>query len=147
MYGADGSRHRTVVMGVTLRDVEIDELLEQTNRSMIAFDLVLGSAAVLAPGPTLRVLGHAPPSEDAKHLFRRCGPIWLTFAAAHAVAHRRGEPRDWWALGWLRATEIATDLLWSRSPAFTRPGARAGLALAGAANVAMALGFATLGRR
>ncbi len=34
------------------------------------------------------MLGHDEPSPDAAHLFRRCGPIWLTFAAAHAMAAR-----------------------------------------------------------
>ena len=114
---------------------------------MALFDLALGSAALLAPGATLRVLGHDPPSDDAEHLFRRCGPVWLTFAAAHLVAERRGRPEDWWALAWLRGTEMATDVLWSRSAAFSRPGARAGLWGAGAANVAMALGFGWLSRR
>jgi hypothetical protein len=114
---------------------------------MALFDLALGSAALLAPGPTLRVLGHDAPSADAEHLFRRCGPVWLTFAAAHLVAERRDRPEDWWALAWLRGTEMATDVLWSRSPAFSRPGARAGLWAAGAANVAMALGFGWLARR
>jgi hypothetical protein len=66
---------------------------------------------------------------------------------AHAVAAVRGEPRDWWALSWLRATEIATDALWSRSPAISRHGARVGLWLAGAGNLAMALGFGRLSRR
>jgi hypothetical protein len=47
----------------------------------------------------------------------------------------------------MMATEVATDILWSRSPAFTRPGARAGLWLAGAGNLAMALGFGWLARR
>jgi hypothetical protein len=84
---------------------------------MIAFDLALGTGALLAPDATLRALGHAPPSEDARHLFRRCGPIWLTFAAAHAVAAIRDRPEDWHALAWLRGTEIATDIVWSRSPA------------------------------
>jgi hypothetical protein len=93
------------------------------------------------------LLGHSAPSDDARELFRRCGPIWLTFAAAHAVAAVRGEPRDWWALAWLRGTEIATDVVWSRSPAFRRAGARAGLLAAGAGNLAMALGFARLARR
>jgi hypothetical protein len=124
----------------------VDRQLEQLNRNMIVFDLVLGSSALLAPGPTLRVLGHDPPSEDAEHLFRRCGPIWLTYAAAHLIARRRGAPRDWWALAWLRGTEIATDLVWARSEAFSRPGARAGMWLAGAANLAMAVGFARLAR-
>jgi len=126
--------------------MELEGLLRRTNRNMIAFDLALGSGALLAPATTLRVLGHEEPTEDAEHLFRRCGPIWLTFAAAHAVAERRDRPDDWWALAWLRGTELATDIVWSRSPAFSRPGARAGLWLAGAANLAMALGFGRLAR-
>ena len=124
-----------------------ERALRLTNRNMIAFDLVLGSAAILAPGATLAVLGHDEPSPDAEHLFRRCGPIWLTFATAHAVAYHRGDPQDWWALAWLRGTEIATDALWSRSPAFSRPGARAGMRLAGAANLAMTIGFGWLAQR
>ena len=72
---------------------------------------------------------------------------WLTFAAAHLLAARRGESRDWWALAWLRGTEIATDAVLARSPAISRPAARAGLVLAGVANLAMALGFARLARR
>ena len=113
---------------------------------MIAFDLVLGSGALLAPSQTLRVLGHDEPSDDARELFRRCGPIWLTFAAAHLVAYRRNRAKDWWALSWLRGTELATDILWSRSPAFSRPGARAGMWFAGLSNAAMAIGFAYLSR-
>jgi hypothetical protein len=122
------------------------QALRLTNRNMIAFDLVLGSAAIAAPAATLKVLGHDQPSPDATHLFRRCGPIWLTFAAAHAVAARRGSSADWQSLAWLRGTEIATDALWSRSPAISRPGARLGLQLAGVANVAMAVGFAWMAR-
>ncbi len=129
------------------RRVSTEELLRLTNRNMAGFDLLLGSATLLAPDATLRVLGHDEPSPDARELFRRCGPIWLTFAAAHLVAARRDRPEDWWALAWLRGTELATDIVWSRSPAFSRPGARAGLWLAGAANAAMALGFGTLARR
>src|SRR3954468_24296457 len=125
----------------------LEQLLRLTNRNMIAFDLVLGSGAILAPDATLKVLGHRAPSSDAREIFRKNGPVWLTFAAAHAVAAARDEPRDWWALAWLRGIEIATDVIWSRSPAFTRPGARAGLWFAGAANVAMALGFGALARR
>jgi hypothetical protein len=124
----------------------LEEYLELQNRSMIAFDLALGSGALLAPRRTLAVLGHEEPSSDAERLFRRLGPVWLTFAAAHLVAAKRGEPRDWWALAWLRGTEIATDVLWSASPAFTRPGARAGLWFAGASNLAMALGYGRLAR-
>ena len=125
----------------------LEEALLLTNRNMIAFDLVLGTGAVLAPEATLKVLGHDEPSPDAVHLFRRCAPIWLTFAAAHAIAAQRGEQRDWWALAWLRGTEIATDALWAQSPAISRPGAKLGLRLAGAANVAMAAGFAWLSKR
>jgi hypothetical protein len=124
----------------------LDEALRSMNTTMVGFDLLLGTAALLAPDRTLGVLGHERPSEDARHLFRRCGPIWLTFAAAHAVAARRGEPRDWWALAWLRATEIATDAVWTASPAITRPGAKASLRLAGVYNLAAALGFARLSR-
>jgi hypothetical protein len=122
------------------------DLLRLTNRNMIAFDLVLGTGTLLAPAATLRVLGHDAPSEDAKHLFRRCAPIWLTFAAAHAVAAVRDRPEDWWALAWLRGTEIATDAIWSESPAVSRPGAKLALRAAGAFNLAVALGFAGLAR-
>jgi hypothetical protein len=127
---------------------ELEQVLKAQNAFMVAFDLALGTGALLAPDRTLHVLfGHDAPSDDARELFRRCAPIWLTFAAAHTVAAVRGEPRDWWALAWLRGTEIATDAIWSRSPAIKRPGARAGLWYAGAANLAMALGFAKLAAR
>ena len=122
----------------------LEDWLELQNRSMIAFDLALGSGALLAPRRTLAALGHEEPSFDAERLFQRLGPVWLTFAAAHLLAARRGEPRDWWALAWLRGTEIATDIVWSRSSGFARPGAREGLWAAGAANLAMALGFGYL---
>lgn len=125
----------------------LEQALRLTNRSMIAFDLLLGSAAVAAPAATLKVLGHDEPSPDATHLFRRCGPIWLTFAAAHAVAEHRGSSADWQSIAWLRATEIATDALWAASPALNRPGAKLGLRLAGAGNLAMAAGFAWMSRR
>jgi hypothetical protein len=125
----------------------LEQALRLTNRNMIAFDLALGGGALLAPAATLKVLGHDEPSPDAEHLFRRAAPIWLTFAAAHIVAERRGEPRDWWALAWLRGTEIATDAIWARSPAVNRPGAKLGLRFAGVANVAMAAGFAWMSRR
>ena len=123
---------------------DLEQRLRDLNRGMIGFDLVLGSGALLAPDATLAVLGHRRPSDDARELFRRNGPVWLTFAAAHAMAARRGEKRDWWALAWLRGTEIATDALWSRSKAFNRPGARAALWYAGLANTAMALGYGRL---
>ncbi|NLT06832.1 MAG: hypothetical protein GXY03_11065 [Solirubrobacterales bacterium] len=123
------------------------ELVELQNRGMVAFDLALGAGAILAPDATLRALGHAEPSDDARELFRRCGPIWLTFAAAHAVADRRGRSEDWWALAWLRGTELFTDALWSRSAAFGTPRARATMVAAGAANLAMAAAFAWRARR
>jgi hypothetical protein len=129
------------------RAMPLDQELRRLNRNMIVFDLALGSGALFAPSQTLRVLGHDEPSDDARELFRRCGPIWLTFAAAHLVAYRRDRAKDWWALSWLRGTELATDVLWSRSPAFSRPGARAGLWFAGLGNLAMTVGFAYLARR
>jgi hypothetical protein len=124
-----------------------EQALRLTNRNLIAFDLALGTAALLAPAQTLRVLGHDEPSEDARHLFQRCAPIWLTFAAAHTVAHRRGFEQDWWAVAWLRGTEIATDALWAESAAVSRPGAKLGLRLAGLFNLVVALGFGWLSRR
>ncbi len=127
--------------------MDVETLFRRINQGMVAFDLALGSATLLAPAATLKVLGHESPSDDALHLFRRCGPIWLTFAAAHALAAIRDRPEDWWALAWLRGTEIATDAVWSRSAAVSRPGAKAGLRLAGAANLAMALGFGARARR
>jgi hypothetical protein len=126
--------------------MDLAEYLRNQNRFMAGFDLALGTGALVAPDATLKVLGHDEPSDDARELFRRCGPIWLTFAAAHALAAARGEPRDWWALAWLRGTEIATDALWSRSPGFRKPLNRAALWGAGVSNLAMALGFAWLSR-
>ena len=125
----------------------LERWLRAHNRFMAAFDLVLGGGAVAAPAATLRALGHDPPSPDMEAMVRRQGPIWLTFAAAHLVAAVRDEPRDWWALAWLRGTEIATDALWARSPAFNRPGARAGMRFASASNLVMTIGFAALARR
>jgi hypothetical protein len=124
-----------------------DDVIRLANRGMVAFDLVLGAATIAAPDATLRVLGHERPSDDARELFRRCGPIWLTFAAAHLVADRRDRPEDWWALAWLRATEWFTDALWASSPAVSRPGAKAALRTAGLANLAMSAAFAALARR
>lgn len=125
---------------------DVDRALRELNRGMIAFDLALGTGALLAPDATLKLIGHEPPSDDARELFRRCAPIWLTYAAAHTMAAARGDRRDWWALAWLRGTEIATDVIWARSPGFTRPGARLGLLGAGVFNLAVAVGFGRLGR-
>jgi hypothetical protein len=129
------------------RPMGLERELRRVNRNMIVFDLALGAGALLAPTQTLRVLGHDEPSPDARELFRRNGPVWLTFAAAHLVAYRRNRAQDWHALSWLRGTEIATDIVWSRSPAISRPGARAGLWLAGLSNLAMTVGFHHLARR
>ena len=125
----------------------LERLLRMHNRTMIGFDLALGSGALFKPRETLQVLGHEKPGPETEELFRRLGPVWLTFAAAHAAAALRDEPRDWWALAWLRGPEIATDALWARSPGFSRPGARAALWFAGASNLAMALGFGYLASR
>ena len=126
----------------------LSSALERLNAGMIVFDLGLGALAIAAPRTGLRMLGHRRPADDAAWLFRRCGPIWLTFAAAHLAAARRGEPRDWWALAWLRGTELATDALWAQSPAFRADlRARRALRLAGVANTAMALAFGLRGAR
>ena len=122
------------------------DAVDLQNRFMIVFDLVLGTGTLLAPDATLRVLGHDRPSEETRALFRRCGPIWLTFAVAHVLAETRGRRKDWWALAWLRGTELATDAVWASSPAFRRPGARAAMVSAGVANLAMALAFGARGR-
>ena len=127
--------------------MDLEQTLRLTNRNLAVFDLALGTGALLAPDLTLRALGHDRPSADAEKLFQRCGPIWLTFAAAHLVAAVRDEPEDWWALAWLRGTEVFTDALWSASPALSRPGAKAGLRLAGAFNLGLAAGCAALARR
>ena len=125
----------------------LEQALRLTNRNMIAFDLLLGSAAIAAPAATLRVLGHDEPSPDAKHLFRRCGPIWLTFAAAHAVADRRGAPatgRRWPGCAAPRSPPTRSG------PAHRRSAGRAqswACGWPGVANVAMAAGFAWMSRR
>jgi hypothetical protein len=121
--------------------------LRTLNAGMVAFDLALGSVAIANPRLGLRLLGHRRPSKDAAWLFRRCGPIWLTFAAGHAVAALRDEPRDWWALAWLRGTEIATDALWAEGPGFADERARTMMRLAGVANLGMAVGFGALAKR
>lgn len=124
-----------------------DEYVKANNAFMVAFDVALGAGAIAAPDRTLGLLGHERPSEDARWLFRRCGPIWLTFAAAHAVAAVRGEPRDWWALAWLRATEIGTDAVWASSPAIPSKVSKALLYGAGLSNLAFTLSFAARSRK
>ena len=128
--------------------MDADDAIRHWNRGMIAFDVALGTGALIAPRQTLWILGHERASPDAEALFRRSGPVWLTFAAAHAVADRRGRRRDWWALAWLRGTEIATDAVWAAtSPGFSRPGARVAMVMAGVANTAMAAGFGRLAQK
>jgi hypothetical protein len=125
----------------------LERALRRNNRFMVAFDIVLGGGALASPAGTLKVLGHDPPSPELEAMVRRQSVVWLTYAAAHLLAAIRDEPRDWYALAWLRGTEIATDALWARSPGFARPGARTALRLAGASNLAMAIGFGALARR
>jgi hypothetical protein len=48
--------------------VDLDAATRHLNRGMIAFDLALGTGALLAPDTTLRMFGHAPPSPDARPL-------------------------------------------------------------------------------
>ena len=127
--------------------MKLTRVIEMQNGAMAAVDLALGTGALVAPARMLRLMGHVDPSEDALWLFRRCGPIWLTFAAAHTVTAARGRPEDWWALAWLRATELATEVVWSRSPAFASPGRRAALAGTSGINLGMVLGFAHMARR
>src|SRR3989440_12922686 len=113
-----------------------EQAIKLTNRGMIAFDAVLGTATLVAPRQTLWVLGHERASADAEALFRRCGPIWLTFAAAHAVADRRGRRRDWGGPARPGAAESPTDTAWAPAPpGVTRPGGRAaGVAAGGGEN-------------
>src|SRR3954463_7139206 len=66
---------------------------------MIGFDLVLGSATLVAPRSTLRFLGHDEPSPEVIAGFRRLSWVWLTFCAAHAKAERDDEPQEWWGRG------------------------------------------------
>lgn len=127
--------------------MDAEQLVRLANRNMVGFDLALGAGALLAPDATLKVLGHDAPSSDARRLFQRCGPIWLTYAAAHLLADRRDGAGDWYGVAWLRATEILTDVVWSASPGFRRPGAREGLWFAGAFNLALALGARGVARR
>lgn len=127
--------------------MDAEQLVKLTNRNMIAFDLALGSGALLAPDATLKLLGHDTPSADARQLFRRCGPIWLTYALAHLIADRRDGRVDWYGVAWLRGTEVLTDVVWSGSPAIRRPLAREGLWFAGVFNLLLALGARSVARR
>jgi hypothetical protein len=123
-----------------------NSVLRGQSALMVAVDGALTAGALLAPARTLGLIGHRTPSEDAIWLFRRCAPIWATFAAAHVVAVTRGDACDWWALSWLRATEVATELIWSRSPAFSSRTHRRVLASTAAANIAMTLAYAARAR-
>jgi len=63
--------------------VDLEQLVRLQNRFMIGFDLVLGSATLVAPRSTLRLLGHDEPSAEVIAGFRRLSWVWLTFSAAH----------------------------------------------------------------
>ena len=126
----------------------LEQALRLTNRNMIAFDLVLGSAAIAAPEATLRVLGHDEPSPDAD---APLPPLRADLAHLRRRPRGRRAPRRASATGgrWpgcagprSRPTRSGPS-----SPAVSRPGAKLGLRLAGVANVAMAAGFAWLSRR
>jgi hypothetical protein len=127
--------------------VDLEDLLRLQNRFMIGFDLVLGSATLIAPRSTLRLLGHDEPSAEVIAGFRRLSWVWLTFCAAHANAERRGNPEDWFALAWLRGTEMLADPIWSSSPGWRKPGSRPSLWFSGLANTAMTAGFAWMATR
>src|SRR3954453_11241712 len=89
-------------LGSVAVGVDLEQLLRNQNRFMIGFYVVLGTGTLLAPDQTLKLLGHREPWDDARATFRRCVAIWLMFAPAHTRAGVRGEPRDWWAIAWLR---------------------------------------------
>src|SRR6478672_7308739 len=71
--------------------MDLEGLVRLQNRFMIGFDLILGSATLVAPRATLRFFGHEEPSPEVIAGFRRLSWVWLTFSAAHANAERRGE--------------------------------------------------------
>jgi hypothetical protein len=127
--------------------VDLEDLVRLQNRFMIGFDLLLGSATLIAPRSTLRLLGHDEPSPEVIAGFRRLSWVWLTFSAAHANAERDDEPKDWWALAWLRGTEMFADPIWSSSPGWRRPGSRPTLWFSGVANTLMTAGFAWMATR
>jgi hypothetical protein len=127
--------------------VDLEDLVRLQNRFMIGFDLALGVATLAAPRSTLRFFGHEEPPPELIAGFRRNGWIWLTFCAAHSQAERRGDPQDWWALAWLRGTEMLADPIFSSSPGWRRPGSRPMLWFSGLANTAMTAGFAWMATR
>jgi hypothetical protein len=121
--------------------------LGMQNRAMVAVEAALGAGAIAAPERTLRLMGHEDRSAAAVREFRRFAPIFLTLAAAHALAAVRGNTEDWWALAGLRATELATEPVWKRSAAFSTPTQRRVIAGAAGANLAMSLGLARVAAR
>jgi hypothetical protein len=121
---------------------DLTQALGLQNRAMVPVEIALGAGALAVPERTLRLMGHKDPSEDAVRMFRRSAPVCLSFAAAHALAAVRGTPKDWWALASLRATELATEPVWKRSPAFSTPALRRVIIGTAGANLAMSVGFA-----
>ena len=127
--------------------MDLEDLLRLQNRFMIGFDLALGSATLIAPRATLRFFGHDEPSPEVIAGFRRNGWVWLTFFAAHLNAERRDQTEDWFALAWLRGTEMFADPIWSSSPGWRRPGSRPTLWFSGLANTLMTAGFGWMAMR
>jgi hypothetical protein len=121
-------------------------MLKLTNWIMIGVDFGFGIAALLSPRRTMRFFGHDNPSPDAEHLFRNSAGLWLTFGAAHTVAAARGRDEDWWALAWLRATEVLVNAVWFFSPSVTRLRPRFFLFRATFFNLILALGFRRIAR-
>ena len=127
--------------------MDLAKALRRTNRTMITFDLVLGSATLVAPSATLPVMGHDEPSAETEELFRRC--------RSGLVDVRRAAPGGGGARAPTRlvgAALAASDRAGHRDRVValarrSRPGARQALWAGGAANLAMTLGFGRLAAR
>jgi hypothetical protein len=123
-----------------------ERTLKYTNWVMIAIDFGFGVAALVAPRRTMHFFGHDEPTKEAEHLFRNSAGMWLTFGAAHTVAAARGSKKDWWALAWLRTTEMLINGIWFFSPSVKRLRPRFFLFRATFFNLLLALGFRALAR-
>ena len=125
----------------------LEQALRLTNRNMIAFDLLLGSAAIARPG------GDPEGARPRRALARRQAPVPpLRADLAHLRRRPRGRrpPRQRRATGrrWpgCAAPRSPPTRSGRGSPAVSRPGAKLGLRLAGVANLAMAAGFAWMSK-